>query len=99
MKHKTAFLFAGKGAQFIGMGRGFFSGEKGGIYDIMSNGPAEELNRTVNAQPAIYLHDMAVAEELLYCGVVPDCAAGFSLGEIPALVFAKVMRTAVGWNL
>lgn len=96
MKNKTAFLFAGQGAQFVGMGVDFFDGTSGGIYDVMRNGPAEELNKTINAQPAIYLHDLAAAEALRQKGVVPDCVAGFSLGEIPALVFAGAMSFSAG---
>lgn len=96
MKYKTAFLFAGQGAQFVGMGADFFGGMHGGIFDVMRVGPAEELNKTINAQPALYLHDLAVAEELRARGIVPDCVAGFSLGEIPALVFAGALRKDIG---
>ena len=81
------------------MGADFFHGKYGGIYDIMRTGPAEELNKTINAQPAIYLHDLAVAEELRVRGVAPDCVAGFSLGEIPALVFAGALSKDEGLEL
>ena len=96
MKEKTAFLFAGQGAQFVGMGADFFTGMSGGVYDVMRDGPIEELSKTINAQPAIYLHGLAVAEELRCRGIVPDCVAGFSLGEVPALVFAGAMKQSEG---
>jgi len=99
MRQKTAFLFAGQGAQFVGMGADFFRNKQGGIYDIMRQGPSEELTLTKNAQPAIFLHDLAAAEELQRRGVAADCAAGFSLGEIPALVFAGVLGRTDGFEL
>ena len=90
-QNKTAFLFAGQGAQFVGMGADFFAGCSGEIYDLMREGPQEELNKTVNAQEAIFLHSLAAAEELRRRGVVPDCVAGFSLGEITALHFVGAL--------
>lgn len=89
MENKIAFLFPGQGAQFVGMGTDFFRGKSGGIYDVMRDGPMEELNKTKFAQEAIFLHSLAAAEALSGRGVVPDCVAGFSLGEITALHFTE----------
>ena len=104
---KTALLFAGQGAQVVGMGKDLaeryptaktlFSraGEILG-YDLASicfNGPETELTKTENAQPAIYLHSW-IAFQLLK-EQLPlfrfDAAAGLSLGEFTALAAAGVM--------
>ncbi|KAI4454083.1 3-oxoacyl-(acyl-carrier-protein) reductase [Holotrichia oblita] len=74
------------------MGGELFAGKSGGIYDLMKNGPAEELNKTLNAQQAIFLHGLAEAEALKRKGIKADCAAGLSLGEITALAFAGVLK-------
>ena len=66
---KTALLFAGQGAQFVGMGRDFAAAvpsakawfERANAdlgYDLASicfNGPEAELTKTENAQPGIFL--------------------------------------------
>lgn len=49
-------------------------------------GPSEELNQTINAQPAIFLHSMAALELLKREGLKPEAVAGHSLGEYSALV-------------
>src|SRR5574338_133413 len=67
---KTALLFAGQGAQVVGMGKDlaeryptasalFARANEVLGYDLTSicfNGPESELTKTENAQPAIYLH-------------------------------------------
>lgn len=101
---KTAFLFAGQGAQTPGMGEDFFNeiatarkiyemGERlcAGITDMCFHGDGAELNRTENAQPCLFLTDLAIAESLKEKGIVPDAVAGFSLGEIPAIAFSGIM--------
>ena len=66
---KTALLFAGQGAQFVGMGRDlaeihstakslFTQADEAlgyGLSEICFSGPEEKLVRTEHAQPAIYL--------------------------------------------
>src|SRR5690348_1797872 len=101
---KTALLFAGQGAQFVGMGkdlveacpsaRQWFDRAKAALgYDlgqICFAGPEPELTKTEHAQPGIFLLSW-VAWELLK-ERVPDlpfqAAAGLSLGEFTALAAA-----------
>jgi [acyl-carrier-protein] S-malonyltransferase len=106
MMLKTALLFAGQGAQSAGMGRDLaadFPTAKA-LFDrsreilgfdlprICFNGPEEELTRTENAQPAIFVTSW-VAFQLLK-ERKPDLSfhatAGLSLGELTALTAAEV---------
>src|SRR5438552_6709951 len=97
---KVALLFAGQGAQVVGMGKdlaGEFPaaadlfrradeivGRK--LSDIAWNGPIEELTKTSNCQPALFVHGLAcfsILGELV--GDFPvGGAAGLSLGEMTA---------------
>jgi [acyl-carrier-protein] S-malonyltransferase len=106
---KTAFLFPGQGAQFVGMGRQ--AAEKSPaareLFDragallgidlarLCFEGPSTELDRTDVSQPAIYVTSLAALEVLKAESpdVVAGCevAAGLSLGEYTALVFAGVL--------
>jgi [acyl-carrier-protein] S-malonyltransferase len=104
---KTALMFAGQGAQMVGMGKdlaGQFPAARQRFnranealgYDLASicfDGPETELTKTENAQPGIFLVSW-VAFELLkerVPGLKFEAAAGLSLGEFTALAAAGVM--------
>src|SRR5579862_802328 len=101
---KTALLFAGQGAQTVGMGKDlaaqfpsaktWFDRANAALgYDLASicfNGPEAELTKTENAQPGIFLVSW-VAFELLkeqFPGLKFEATAGLSLGEFTALTAA-----------
>ena len=101
---KTALLFAGQGAQAVGMGKdlaaafpsakAWFDRANAALgYDLASicfNGPEAELTKTENAQPGIFLVSW-VAFQLLKERVPAlrfDATAGLSLGEFTALTAA-----------
>lgn len=104
---KTALLFAGQGAQAVGMGKdlseqfptakALFERANAALgYDLAGvcfNGPEPELTKTENAQPGIYLVSW-VALQLLKERAPDlkfDATAGLSLGEFTALAAAGVM--------
>lgn len=94
-----AYVFPGQGVQRVGMGKKEWenSTEVKMLFDtaaeivgpdlqrIMFEGPAEELDQTINAQPAIFL---ASYSRYLLAKGPPDLAAGHSLGEFTALTAA-----------
>jgi [acyl-carrier-protein] S-malonyltransferase len=105
--NKTALLFAGQGAQAVGMGRDlaaqvpaarqWFDRANAALsYDLAKicfEGPEAELTRTENAQPGIFLVGW-IAFELLKERMPDlkfDATAGLSLGEFTALAAAGVM--------
>lgn len=104
---KTALLFAGQGAQVVGMGkdlaekfpmaRQWFDRANAALgYDLASicfTGPEAELTKTENAQPGIFLVSW-VAFQLLKehtPALKFEATAGLSLGEFTALTAAGVM--------
>jgi len=104
---KTALLFAGQGAQVVGMGKDLaekFPSAKAWFdrantalgYDLAAicfNGPDAELTKTEHAQPGIFLVSW-VAFQLLKEHVPSlkfDATAGLSLGEFTALTAAGGM--------
>lgn len=102
---KIAFIFPGQGSQSVGMGQQFIETDQTNkkFYDkadevlgfslsnIMLEGPAEELTKTYNAQPALLTTSSMIAQKLEVAGIKPDYTAGHSLGEYSALVASKVM--------
>ena len=112
---KIGLLFAGQGAQVVGMGRDLAQrfpvaadlfrqadeilGRR--LSEIAWNGPIEELTKTSNCQPALYVHELAclaVLREL--AGDFPiGGAAGLSLGEMTAHAAAGTFDFATGLKL
>jgi [acyl-carrier-protein] S-malonyltransferase len=112
---KVALLFAGQGAQSVGMGRGLAEqfptaadlfqqadeilGRK--LSEIAWNGPIEELTKTSNCQPALFVHGLAALAVLReIAGEFPvEGVAGLSLGEVTAHTAAGAFDFATGLKL
>ena len=112
---KIALLFAGQGAQSVGMGRdlaGQFAVAADlfrradeilgrNLSEIAWTGPIEELTKTSNCQPALYVHGLACLAILheLGGGFSIGGAAGLSLGEMTAHAAASTFDFANGLKL
>ena len=93
--NKTALLFAGQGAQVIGMGkdmaekfpsaRAWFDRANAALgYDLASvcfHGPEAELTKTENAQPGIFLVHVRPATIKVGCGIFKDAGLDFAPGR------------------
>ncbi|MBB1644675.1 MULTISPECIES: ACP S-malonyltransferase [Sphingobacterium] len=109
---KTAYVFPGQGAQFVGMGQDLYNlnDETKALFeqandilgfritDIMFSGTDEELKQTKVTQPAIFLHSVILAKALGE-SFQPDMVAGHSLGEFSALVSAGALSFEDGLKL
>lgn len=86
-------LFPGQGTQFPGMSEGLaLTGLDAALVHLMQSGPAEELNRTINAQPAVLAASLALWQASGYHA--PAMVMGHSLGEYTALAVAGALEAA-----
>ena len=94
---KIGFLYAGQGAQHVGMGKDLYEAypEFREVFDNVKldfdvkeccfDGPIEKLGQTRYTQPCMVAFAVGVTKILAAKGIVPEIAAGLSLGEYSAL--------------
>ena len=99
---KTAFLFPGQGSQAQGMlsesadavSRTFVEASEAlgyDLWDLVQQGPLEQLNQTEFTQPALLTASIALWRLWAEAGGSADFVAGHSLGEYSALVASGVL--------
>lgn len=101
---KTAFIFPGQGAQYVGMGSDFYekSEEAREMFDLAARVTGidikhlcfeenEEINITEFTQIAMLADEVAILKAAQEAGLKCDVAAGLSLGEYGAIVAAGII--------
>ena len=109
---KIAFVFSGQGDQFPGMGMDLYEKYPAArqIFDLCDRirpgtsvqcftGTEGELKETKNTQPCLFAMELAAARALIDKGLVPDAAAGFSLGEVTAATICGILDDETGFRL
>ncbi len=109
---KVAFVYAGQGDQYPGMGQDLTrkypaaarvfarcDALRPGTSDQCFFGTEEALRETAVTQPCLFAMEMAATAALLERGIRPDAAAGFSLGELSAAAASGVFDLETGFRL
>ncbi len=102
---KLAVLFPGQGSHFVGMGKEFLHSDHDAavflekaeticglpVSRLIQEGPLEELTRAKHLQPALTVMNLICWQALEKAGIMPDFAAGHSLGEYSALCAGGIL--------